>query len=232
MFLCRHLLALSHKQTGTQIVKNVVTALLFFSVVIAASGYAEGGHPGDRVFKEITLKDNRVISASWFDIGSKTFYLKYNQQFEKVLIAQGRRWIPVENIAEGLQRNIDAAVVDCGLGNNAKDAMKNMKINNFQRVAGRYLAGIDAGGNSIGIPIGLIDPISLGDLPALFAEVEENRKKNEPARDLLARMDSLESAVRDAESAARDAEWAAQRAGDEAWWQGTLTRQEIFMWAN
>ena len=90
---------------------------------------------------------------------------------------------------------------------------------------GRYLAGIDAGGNSIGIPIGLIDPISFRDLPALFAEVEQNRKKNEPARDLLAKMDSLESAVRDAESAA-------QRAEDEAWWQGTLTRQEIFMWAN
>ncbi len=124
--------------------------------------------------------------------------------------------------------------------------MENMRINNFQRVVGRYLAGIDAGGNSIGIPFGLIDPISLRDLPALFAEVEENRKKNEPARDLLARMNSLESAVRDAEAASRDAEWAAlnaesaarsaewaaRSAEDEAWWQGTQTRQHILMYAD
>ena len=223
--------------------KKLAAALLFFSMAIVVSDNAEGGHPGDRVFKKITLKDNRVISASWYDVGSVTFYLKFNQQFQRVLIAQGRKWIAVDLLGQELQHNIDAAVVDCGLGDDAKDAMKNLKINNFQRVVGRFLAGTDAGGNFIGIPIGSIDPISLRDLPALFAEVEENRKMNEPARELLARMDSLESAVRDAEwaarnaeSAARDAEWAAKDAGrravDEAEWQGMLTRDQIFMYAN
>jgi hypothetical protein len=220
-------------------VKNVVAALLFFFMTIAASDNAEGGHRGDRVFKRITLRDNRVISASWYDVGSVTFYLKFNQQFQRVLIAQGQKWIPVDLLGQELQHNIDAAIVDCGLGVDAKDAMKNLKINNFQRVVGRFLAGVDAGGNFIGIPIGLIDPIALRDLPALFAEVEENRKKNEPARELLARMDSLESAVRDAEwaarnaeSAARNAEWAAQDAQQEAIWQGMMTRSDIFMYAN